>query len=94
MPDMRPLAVVDGLLRQPEAPRRSPADLDDHERGRRTRVDRHEIELVTADMDIPGRTVQPDAEKADQDQQFGGVTCLLGGGPGGAGAGRAFHGVA
>ena len=54
-PDVRPLAVVDGLLRQPEAPRRAPADLDDHERGRRTRVDRHEIELVAADMDVPGQ---------------------------------------
>ena len=32
-----------------------PADLDDDERRRRARVDRHEVELVAADMDVPGQ---------------------------------------
>ena len=52
-----PLPEVDGLLREAERPRAPQPDLDDHElrRRRRARVDRHEIELVATDMDVPGQ---------------------------------------
>ena len=51
-----PLPEVDGLLREAERARAPQPDLDDHElrRRRRARVDRHEIELVATDMDVPG----------------------------------------
>jgi RecB family exonuclease len=52
--EMAALAVVERLLREPEVSATSPADLDDHERRRRSRVDRHEVKFVTTDMDVPG----------------------------------------
>lgn len=87
----RPFPVVDGLLAKPEAPRCPPAHLHDDEIGRRTRVDRHEIELMAADMDVPGQDGPTGLEQSDEDQRFGGVTCLLCLGPC-RDADRAFHG--
>ena len=48
------LAVVERLFREAEIASAPPADLDHDERRRRTRVDRHEVELVATDMDVPG----------------------------------------
>ena len=69
-----PLAMIDRLLTETEAARCPPADFDDHEAGRRTRVDRHEIELMAADMDVPGQDAPTGLEQSDEDQRFGGVT--------------------
>jgi hypothetical protein len=52
--DTAPLSEVDGLLGEAEGTTRPEADLNDHEPRRRARVDRHEIELMTTDMDVPG----------------------------------------
>jgi hypothetical protein len=46
------LAPVERLLRQAEAAIAPPADLDDHERRWRSRIDRHEVELTTADANM------------------------------------------
>ena len=64
-----------GRSRRPAAP----ADLDDHERRGRTRVDRHEIELVATDMDVPGqdRSSRPRPDERAT-SVFGGITRLLG----------------
>lgn len=73
--------MIDGLLGKPERARLPPADLDDDECRRRTRVDRHEVELEAADMDVPGQNGPTRSHETDQDQRFGGVTCLLSSGP-------------
>ena len=65
---MRPLSVIHGLLGQAESARGSPADLDDHQRGWRTRIDRHEIQFVAADMDVPGQNGPTTCQEPDQDQ--------------------------
>ena len=70
--------MIDGLLRQAEVAASPPADLDDHERGRRARVDRHEIELVATDMDVPGQDGPTGFREPRGDQRFGGITRPLG----------------
>ena len=77
-PDARALAMIDGLLAEAETARRPPTHFDDDERARRTRVDRHEIELVASDMDVPGQDGPTGLEQSNEHQRFGGVTCLLG----------------
>ena len=77
-PDPRSLAVVDGLLGQPELAAGAPADLDDDERRRRTRVDRHEVELVATDMDVPGQDGPASLREPVGDERLGGITRLLG----------------
>jgi hypothetical protein len=81
LPDTSPLSMIDRLLCEPEATRASPANLDDHEGRRWTRVDRHEIEFVTADMDVPGQDGPTGLDQSVQDQRLGGVTRQLGRGP-------------
>jgi hypothetical protein len=75
------LAMVERLLGQAEITPRAPADLDDDQRGGRARVDRHEIELVTTDMDVPGQDGPAVIDQSDRDQVLGGVTRLLSRGP-------------
>jgi hypothetical protein len=74
----RSLAMVNGLFRQAEGSARSPADLDHDERGRRTRVDRHEVELVATDMDVPGQDGPTGFREARSDERLGGITRQLG----------------
>ena len=81
-PDPRPLPMVDGLLGQAEAPAGAPADLDDDKRRGRTRVDRHEIEFMATDMDVPGQDGPTSFREPRRDQRFGGITRLLGRRPG------------
>jgi DNA-binding PadR family transcriptional regulator len=76
-PNAGALAVIDRLLWQAEPASGAPADLDDHERGRRTRVDRHEIELVATDMDVPGQDGPTGFREARGDEALGGITRLL-----------------
>jgi hypothetical protein len=76
--DSRPLAMIDRLLGQAEVAAVTPADLDDDERRRWTRVDRHEIELVTADMDVPGQDGPTSFRQARCDERLGAVTRQLG----------------
>ena len=76
-PDARPLPVIDRLLGQTERPVGAPADLDHHERGGRTRVDRHEVELVTTDMDVPGQDEPASLRESVRDERLGGITRLL-----------------
>jgi hypothetical protein len=79
--DAHPLAVVDRFLWQAEIPAAAPADLDDHERDRRTRVGRHDVEFSAADMDVPGQDGPSDRREMRGDQRFGGIARLLGRGP-------------
>ena len=71
------LAMVDRLLGEPEGPAPSPADLDDHELRGRTRVDRHEDELMATDMDVPGEDSPAGRDQAAGDEHLGGITRLL-----------------
>ena len=73
-PEVSPLAVVEGLLGQPEVAAPTPADLDDHEGRRRARVDRHEVELVATDMDVPGQDGPARFGQPRRDERLGGVT--------------------
>jgi len=77
-PHARALAVVDRLLWQAEAATSAPADLYDHERGGRTRVDRHEIEFVATDMDVPGQDGPTSFRESRRDELFGRITRPLG----------------
>ena len=63
---------------RPKSRSAAPADLDDHERRRRARVDRHEVELVAADMDVPGQDRPAGRREARGDQRLGRVAGLLG----------------
>src|SRR6266566_6535852 len=85
-PKVGSLAVVEGLLGEPEVPPAAPANLDDDEERRRTRVDRHEIELVATDMDVPGQDGPALIAQASSDQLLGGVTRHLSGRSTGGGA--------
>jgi hypothetical protein len=69
--------VVDRLLRQSEVTTGAPADLDDHERLRWTRVDRHEVKLVATDMDVPGQDEPASLRETIRDRRLGGITRLL-----------------
>ena len=82
LPDPRALSVIDRLFGQPEATRTAPAHLDHNQGRRRTRVDRHEVEFVTADMDVPGQDGPTGLDQPVQDQRFCGITRQLGRGPG------------
>ena len=76
-PDAGALAVVDGLLGQAEVAAGPPADLDDDQRRGRTRVDRHEVELVATDMDVPGQDGPAGFREPRSDERLGGITRLL-----------------
>ena len=69
----RALAMVDRLLGKPVRAAAAPADLDHHERGRRARVDRHEIELVAADMDVPGENRPTGVDQPTGNERFRGI---------------------
>jgi hypothetical protein len=73
--------MVDGLLGQAETSARAPAHLDDDERGGRTRVDRHEIEFVATDMDVPGEDGPARRAEMIGNERFGGITHQLRPGP-------------
>ena len=74
--------MIDGLLGQPELASGPPAHFDDDETGRWARVDRHEVKLVTTDMDVPGQDGPTGVREPAGDQRFGGITRLLGRRPG------------
>ena len=69
-----PLATIEGLFRQAEVAPSSPADFDDHQAGRRARVDRHEVKLVATDMDVPGQDGPARFRQPRSDERLGGVT--------------------
>jgi hypothetical protein len=75
---MAALAEVERLFGESEVASAPPADLDHHEHRRRTRVDRHEVELVATDMDVPGEDGPARFDQPMSDQSFGGITRLLG----------------
>ena len=85
-------AVVDRFFGKAECAADPPADFDDHERSRRARVDRHEVKLVTTDMDVPGQDGPAGVDESGGDQRFGGVTRLLCGSPTGIEPWRIIHG--
>ena len=74
LPDAGAFAVIDGFLRQAEPAGAPPADLDDDEGSGRARVDRHEIEFVAADMDVPGQDGPARVAQPGTDEGLGGVT--------------------
>ena len=85
-PQVGTLAVVEGLLGEAKIPPAAPAHFDDHEGSGRTRVDRHEIELVATDMDVPGQDGPACFAQPSSDQILGGVTRQLSGRSTGCGA--------
>src|SRR3954453_5133272 len=54
-PDPDSLAMINGLLGQTVLATGPPADLDDDERRGWARVDGDDIDLVAADVDVPGQ---------------------------------------
>jgi hypothetical protein len=72
-PHPRPFAVIDGLLGQAVSAAGAPTHLDDDQRGRRTRVDRHEIEFVATDMDVPGQDGPTQVPETRSDECLGGI---------------------
>ena len=84
-PQVRSLAMVEGLLGEAEVPTAAPADFDHDQARRRTRVDRHEIELVATDMDVPGQDCPALLAQPSGDQLLGGVTRQLSGRSSGGG---------
>jgi hypothetical protein len=77
-PDARTLSMIDRFLGKSEFASSAPADLDHDERGRGTRVDRHEVKLVATDMDVPGQDGPTGVRKTCRDDRLGGITRLLG----------------
>jgi hypothetical protein len=65
--------VVDRLLGKPVRAAAAPADLDHHERGRRARVDRHEIQLVATDVDVPGEDRPTGLDQPTGNERFCGI---------------------
>jgi hypothetical protein len=81
VPHPSSLPPVERLLRQPEVTPRAPADLDRDEGGGRAGVDRHDVQLVAADVEVPGEDRPAACLEAGRDESFGGVTRMLGLGP-------------
>jgi hypothetical protein len=65
--------VIDGLFGEAEVAGRSPANLDDDERGGWAWVDRDKVDLVAADMDVPGEDGPAGFGQSVRHQRFGGV---------------------
>jgi hypothetical protein len=82
--------VVERLLGETEVAPAAPANLDDHEGRRGARVNRHEIELVATDMDVPGQDGPARIAQSSGNELLGGVTRQLSGRPTGRGA-RTVH---
>ena len=78
-PQVGSLTMVERLLGKAEIPSAAPANFDDDQARRRTRVDRHEIELVATDMDVPGQDGPTFFAQPSGDQLLGGVTRQLSG---------------
>src|SRR5262249_32051684 len=75
-------AMVDGLLGQTEVALRPPANLDHDEGGWRTRVDRDEVDLIPADVDVPAQDRPARTLEAFGDERLRGIARPLGLGPG------------
>ena len=73
--------MVDGLLGQAVGAAVPPADLDDDERSRGTGIDGHDVELVAADVDVPGEDRPAGIGQAIGDEGLGGIAGLLRRGP-------------
>jgi hypothetical protein len=73
--------MVDRLFAGSEVACRSTPDLDDHQVSRRTRVDRHEIELMATDMDVPGEDRPTLGSEPVRHESFGGIADELCRGP-------------
>jgi len=74
----RALAMVDGLLRQAEVTTSAPPDLDDHDRRRRTRIDRDEVNLRVTDMHMHPEDAPAERGEVRGDPSLGTVTGFLG----------------
>jgi hypothetical protein len=72
-----PLGVVDRLLRQSEAAACSPANLDEHERARWSRIDGNQVDLGPAHADLASEDLPANRRQAIGDQGLGGVTQAL-----------------
>ena len=71
------LPVIDRFFGQAEVPRRAPSHLDDHEARGWARVDRHEVDLVATDMDVPGQDGPPLFAEPGGDERLGGIAYEL-----------------
>jgi hypothetical protein len=77
LPQPGPLAPVDRLLREPEVTARSPAHLDNHEGARRPRVDRDQVKLRPADVDLPSQDRPAGVRQRPRNPGLGGVPGAL-----------------
>lgn len=82
-PDRRsevgPLPPVQCLVGESEVAPAAPADLDDHELGRRPGIDRHEVQLASPGPDVPGEDRPARGDQPLGDPLLGVVSGLLGG---------------
>ena len=67
------LAVVHGLLGQPEVAPSAPAHLDDDERPRRAGIDGDDVQLVAADTDGPREDRPAGGDQAVDDDLLRGI---------------------
>ena len=70
-------AMIDGFLREAERTTGSPANLHEHERLRRARVDRHDVQFIAADMDVTGQDDPTGSLKSRGDQCLCRIAHLL-----------------
>lgn len=73
--------MIERFLGHAEVAPSPPADLDDHQHRRRTRVGRHDVELVATDMDVPGEDGPARRGQTIGYERFGGIARLLRPGP-------------
>ena len=85
---MRSLAVIERLLRQPEVAAGTPANLDDHELRWRAAVDRHDVQLAPTDPNVPAKDRPARPDEAIGHEVLRGIAGPLGGGPLGGGPER------
>lgn len=72
------LAPVERLLRQPEVAAHPPADLDSDQGRGRSRVDRDDVQLVAADVDVSAEDRPAERLEASDDEVLRGVAGVLG----------------
>ncbi len=76
----RPLPMVDGLLGQAELATRPPADLDGDQRAWWTRIDGHQVELVSTNVEIASQDRPTCVDQAARDEILRAVSGSLGSG--------------
>lgn len=74
--EMGALSMVEALLSEPERPRSTPANLDDDQLDRRSRVDGDDVQLAAPDPDVPSEDRPAPARQVGRDR---GLRVIAGG---------------